>query len=451
VPLPKPLQPPDSDSYRRAAAIVGRLREAGHEALLAGGCVRDLVLGLEPKDFDITTSARPDTVEELFDHTVPVGKAFGVVVVVDEGEHYEVATFRADGDYADGRRPSTINFSDTAREDVIRRDFTCNALLWDCEAGTIVDYVGGQKDIQARVLRAVGDADLRFTEDRLRMLRAVRHACKLGFTIQPHTLNAVKKHAGAIHAVSPERIHQELTQMWTGPDPKRALELLHATGLLLHVLPEVAALDGVEQPPDKHPEGDVLTHTGLMLAALPEERDAVLGWAAVLHDIGKPDTKGEKHGRITFHRHESVGAEMAGAIAKRLHFSNDQRSGVVALVADHMKFFATPTMHTSTLKKFLRSDRFDAKLELHLADLKSSNGDLTTYEYCRDALKLMTPERLRPPALLTGDDVIALGVARGPRIGQILAAVENAQLEGDVITRDQAMAFAKLLAEQDAT
>lgn len=441
------LRPPETDSYRRAANIVRRLRAAGHQALLAGGCVRDFVLGLEPKDYDVTTSARPDAVEALFDHTVPVGKAFGVVVVVEAGEHYEVATFRADGDYADGRRPSTIHFSDTAREDVIRRDFTCNALLWDPITNELIDFVRGQKDIEAGCLRAVGDAHVRFAEDRLRMLRAVRHACKLGFTIQPHTLAAITAHADAIHDVSPERIHQELTQMWTGPDPKRALDLLGATGLLAHVLPEVAALAGVAQPPDRHPEGDVLQHTALILDALPAERDAVLGWAALLHDIGKPGTAEVKQGRITFHRHESVGAEMAGAVARRLHFSNDARDGVVALVADHMKFFAAPDMSQSTLKRFLRSDRFDAKLALHKADLEASNGDLATWAFCRDRLALLTPERLRPDPLLTGDDVLALGVARGPRIGEILHAVEDAQLDGDVSTRAQALALAKLLAD----
>ncbi len=437
----------EDPKYLDAVEIVRALRRAGHEAYLAGGCVRDRLLGREPSDYDVATSAPPDAVRRLFPRTAAVGEAFGVVLVIVRSAPFEVATFRVDGPYKDGRRPESVTFTPSARGDVERRDFTLNALLWDPERSEVVDHVGGRADIERKVVRAVGDPRARFAEDRLRMLRAVRFACRFGFTIEPATLAAVRERAPEIGMVSAERIRDEWEAMLTGPDAGRALDLLEETGLLRATLPEVAALRGVAQPPDVHPEGDVLAHTRLLLSKLPPDPAPALAWGALLHDIGKPATLARSgEGRISFHGHEEVGARMADAIAERLRFSRADRERVVGLVEGHMKFFAAPAMRAATLKRFLAGSGFAELLELHRLDVLASNGDLRTWEFCREALARLGEAGIRPAPLLRGEDVLQLGVPRGPRVGEILRAVEEAQLEGTVTTREEAEALARRLA-----
>ncbi len=437
----------ESAKYADAVEIVRALRRAGHEAYLAGGCVRDRLLGRQPSDYDVATSAPPDAVRRLFPRTAAVGEAFGVVLVIVGGVPFEVATFRVDGPYRDGRRPESVTFTPSAKGDVERRDFTLNALLWDPERGEVVDHVGGREDIARKLVRAVGDPRARFAEDRLRMLRAVRFACRFGFEIEAATLAAVRERAPEIGMVSAERIRDEIEAMIAGPDPGRALDLLEQTGLLRASLPEVAALRGVAQPPDVHPEGDVLAHTRLLLSKLPPDPAPTLAWGALLHDVGKPATLARSgEGRISFHGHEQEGARLAEGIAVRFRFSREARERMVALVGDHMKFFSAPSMRTATLKRFLATANFAELLELHRLDVLASNGDLRTWEFCRDALDRLGEAGIRPPPLLRGDEVLALGIPRGPRVGEILRAVEDAQLEGTVTTREEALALARKLA-----
>jgi poly(A) polymerase len=431
-----------------AEAVLGALRRAGHEAYFAGGSVRDLVMGRPPHDYDIATSARPEAVMDLFPRTVAVGASFGVVIVLHSGYELEVATFRADGVYLDGRHPQTVRFS-TAAEDVARRDFTINGLLYDPEADRVIDHVGGQADIAAGVVRCIGEPRARFSEDRLRLLRAVRFAVRFGFEIEPATWQALRDLAPTIHGVSAERIRDELLKMLTGPGPDRALRLLDDAGLLAEVLPEVAALKGVDQPPQLHPEGDVFEHTARALAALeppalpagqqPWETEA-LWLATLLHDVGKPATRTETD-RIHFYGHAAAGARLAGEICRRLRLSTNHVERTAALVAGHMRFLGVERMRPAKRLRFLRLDYIEDLLALHRADRLAGGGDLQQHDYCRAQLASLAPEQLRPPRLLDGHDLQARGVAPGPRLGALLTELEDAQLEGEVSTRDEAEAW----------
>lgn len=447
TPVPGPLE-----SF--ATQVVRTLAGAGHRALFAGGCVRDKLLGTEPKDFDVATSARPEEVMRLFPHTVPVGVAFGVVRVMgerlaeDEAPlQVEVATFRTESGYSDGRHPDSVAYAG-AEEDVRRRDFTINGLLYDPLKGEVVDYVGGRDDLARRRVRAIGDPRTRFQEDRLRMLRAVRFASALDFELDGATLGAIKDEAAAIHAVSAERIRDELSKMLTGPRPRQAMELFKRSRLLKEILPEVDALEGVAQPPEFHPEGDVWVHTLMLLEQL-EHAPLTLALGALLHDIGKPPTFTVTD-RIRFNEHDKVGASMTEVLLRRLKFSNESVERVVALVQHHMVFKDAQRMRRSTLKRFLRMVHFDEHLALHRLDCLACHGKLENYEFCRAQLGAQSGKDLRPPPLVKGDDLKAMGFQPGPRFKQILSDVEDKQLEGAIETRDAALAYVRESYRPDA-
>ena len=443
--------------YGAARRIVLALREAGFQAYFAGGCVRDLLFGEEPKDYDVATSATPDIVVKLFPKALTVGAHFGVVLVCDDGGvATEVATFRHDGAYSDGRRPDTVRFSTDPREDVLRRDFTINGMLLDPVifdgtgdvAAATLDYIGGRDDLAARVLRAIGDPILRFTEDKLRMLRGVRFAARLDLKIEPHTMAAIRAAASEIGQVSSERIRDELTLMLTEGHARRAFELLDSTGLLVQVLPEAVRMQGVEQPPRFHPEGDVWTHTMLLLEKLQAGVPATLAWGALLHDIGKPATYQPPNpavpgDRIRFNGHVEVGVRMAEMILARLRFSNEDTAQIVALVKNHMRFGDVMQMRESTLKRFLRLPRFEEHLALHWMDCMSAHGDLGLYEFAKRRYEAASVETIRPRLLVTGGDLIRAGYKPGPEFKVMLEAAEDAQLEGTATTLEEGLAVVR--------
>ncbi len=430
---------PRHAKYREAVGIVRTLRGAGHEAYLVGGCVRDLLRGVAPKDYDVATSATPETVQRVFPKTVPVGAQFGVVLVLQGDASYEVATFRTDEGSADGRHPERVVFS-TAKEDARRRDFTINGMFWDPIARRVLDVVGGQADLRRRVIRAIGDPAPRFAEDKLRILRAVRFSAVLGFKIEPKTWAAVVEHAREIGVVSHERIRDELIKLFTGPAPGRGLDLLDRSGLLAILLPEVAATKGVQQPPEFHPEGDVYVHTRLLLDLL-KQPSPTLALAGLFHDVGKPPTF-KVRDRIRFDGHDHVGAEMTEEICHRLRLSNEQTEQIVSAVANHMRFKDVQRMRVSTLKRMLRAPNFQEELALHRADCLASHKQLTNWRFLRQKLKeFSAPQALKPPPLLTGRDLLAAGYPEGPQVGQILRLVEEQQLEGTVSTHAEALAL----------
>jgi poly(A) polymerase len=447
--------------YDAAREIVIKLRGAGHQAYFAGGCVRDMLLGVVPKDFDVATSATPDVVMGMFAKTYSVGAHFGVVLVCtpdgDGGEiATEVATFRHDGAYSDGRRPDAVKFSTDPREDVLRRDFTINGMLLDPvifeetgdTAKAVLDYVGGQGDLKARILRAIGEPALRFAEDKLRMLRGVRFAARLELEIEPRTMAAMRATAPEIGQVSCERIRDELTLMLTEGHAWRAFEVLDETGLLGYVLPEAVKMHGVEQPPQFHPEGDVWVHTMLLLEKLGPGVSSTLAWGALLHDIGKPATfrppDPRKPGdRIRFDGHVEVGVRMAEEILGRLRFSNEDTAQIVALVKNHMRFGDILQMRESTLKRFLRLPKFEEHLALHWMDASSAHGDLRLYEFAKERYEAAPVETMRPKLLVTGRDLIAAGYRPGPEFKAMLEAAEDAQLEGRVKTTEEGLAVVR--------
>jgi poly(A) polymerase len=434
--------PPSSfpgESERRARAVVARLRAAGYVAYLAGGCVRDRLLGAEPSDYDVATDAPAAVVQELFERTVPVGVQFGVVLVLIEGQPIEVATFRADAEYADGRHPVSVR-SATPEEDARRRDFTINGMFLDPETGAVIDYVGGQADLAGRVIRAIGNPGDRFHEDRLRMLRAVRLAARLGYAIEPRTLAAIRRLAGEITGIAWERIGDEIVRILTEGSARRGFELLDETGLLEHVLPEVAGLKGVEQSPDYHPEGDVFTHTMLLLDQLRQPTET-LALGCLLHDVAKPRCARRDGERITFYGHCELGAEMAVAVCQRLRRSGAVSERVAYLVRNHLRHVHAPEMRRSTLRRFLADEGVDELLELVRIDALASSGDLSAHDFCRARQAELAGEPMKPPPLIRGRDLLALGYTAGPLFGVILRAVEDKQLEGDLTSREEALAW----------
>lgn len=419
-----------------AAAVVQRLRDQGYAAFWVGGCVRDIVMGREPHDYDIATEARPEAVAALFEHAVLVGARFGVVVAQVGEQRYEVSTFRAEGPYLDGRHPSGVEFV-TAEEDVRRRDFTINGLLHDPLTGQTIDYVGGREDIARCQVRTIGPPADRFAEDRLRMLRAIRHAAELEFEIEETTFRAIRAHADAIMQVSGERIRDELVRLLTCVGRGRGLRLLHQSGLLGVILPEAAAMVGVPQPPEFHPEGDVFTHTVLTLERL-RDPSPLLAMGALLHDVGKPPTFARTD-RIRFNNHDEVGAEMAEAICRRLRFSTHDTEQIVSLVRQHLRVKDLPKMRQAKAKRFLLQEQAADHLKLHRADCLASHGDLSIFEWAASALQELATEPSQPGRFLTGDDLIALGYRPGPQFKEILEFVEDARLEGRVASRDEAL------------
>ena len=432
-----------------AISIVGTLREHSHKAFLVGGCVRDLLLSRKPADYDVTTDATPDEVMRIFPDTYAVGAQFGVVLVPlpkslvrkDENNVVEVATFRSDIGYSDGRHPDRVVFSKDPRQDVERRDFTINGLLLDPLTNEVLDFVGGRKDLDAGIIRAIGDPERRFAEDKLRMLRAVRFAARFGSVIEPATFQAIRKLASQINQVSHERVRDELSKMLTEGRARQAFLLLDETGLLREVLPEIVAMKGVEQPPQFHPEGDVFVHTLLLLDKLPHPCPVTLAWGALLHDVGKPATFRIAPDRIRFDGHVDVGVKIAEDICRRLRFSNDDTEQILALVDNHMRFAHVQQMKESTFKRFVRMSRFDEHLQLHRLDCEASHGNLASYNFTREKMASMPREIMQPALLINGDDLIVLGYKPGPQFKKILSAVEDGQLEGRLHGREEAIAF----------
>jgi tRNA nucleotidyltransferase/poly(A) polymerase len=431
-----------------AKEVIERLRSQGHEALLVGGCVRDLLLGRDAKDYDVATEAHPEEIAALFPRSGLVGAQFGVVLVRDDDAVVEVATFRSDLEYRDGRRPEGVHFERNPREDALRRDFTINGLFLEPGSGEVLDYVGGREDLRNRVIRAIGDPEVRFREDHLRLLRAVRFAARLGFTIEPRTMEAMRELAPSILRVAPERVRDELIRILTEGGARYGFELLDASGLLEEVLPEIAAMKGVEQPPEFHPEGDVWTHTLMMLESLDHPTPA-LAIGVLLHDVGKPSTFRVAE-RIRFDGHVEAGVRIGRQILNRLRFSNDDCEQILALIDNHMKFADVNRMRESTLKRFLRLPKFEEHLELHRLDCLNSNGRLETWQMLRKRLEETPPEVLKPAPLISGRDLIEAGYRPGPKFRRALAAVEDAQLEGRIQSREDAMELARSIFAKDA-
>ncbi|ABF39502.1 metal dependent phosphohydrolase [Candidatus Koribacter versatilis Ellin345] len=441
-----------------AIEIVKTLRGHGHQAYLVGGCVRDLLLGRDPADYDVATDAIPDQVMKIFPKTWAVGAQFGVVLVPvpDEPEcdpeathpqshHHgciEVATFRSDGVYSDGRHPDEVRFSQDPREDVQRRDFTINGMLLDpLNHDEVLDFVGGRADLAAKIIRTIGDPRQRFEEDKLRMLRAVRFAARFEYEIAPETMAVIQQLSPQISVVSHERVRDELTKMLTEGHARRAFELLDESGLLIQVLPEIAKMKGVQQPPQFHPEGDVWIHTLMLLEQLPPNCSPTLAWGALLHDVGKPPTFRRAPDRIRFDGHVDVGVRMTEVLGKQMRFSNEQLDQVSALVENHMKFAEVTHMRESTLKRFMRLPKFDEHMELHKMDCLASHRNLGSYDFLKQKMEETQPKEIRPEPLVTGADLIALGHRPGPLFKEILSSVEDGQLEGRLQSREQAMAF----------
>jgi poly(A) polymerase len=427
-----------------AEKICRVLVESGHRAYLVGGCVRDLVLGREPGDYDVATDARPERVQQLFPESLAIGAKFGVILVVENSAEVEVATFRSDIGYSDGRHPDRVAYSDSAELDVQRRDFTINGLLLDPRSGQVLDFVGGRADLEAGIIRAIGQPALRFAEDKLRMVRAVRFAARFGFSIEPATFAAIGEFAATVRQVSAERLRDELTKILTEGAARRGFELLDQSRLLEVLLPEIARMKGVAQPPQFHPEGDVWTHTLLMVEQLPAGCSPTLAWGVLLHDVGKPPTFTPPSGpgdRIRFDNHVEVGVRMAEEICRRFHFSGSETEQIADLVANHLRFKDVFAMRPSTLKRFLRLPKFEEHLELHRLDCFSSHGSLESYDFVRRFLAETPAEKVRPPRLLTGNDLIQMGFRPGPLFKEILQAIEDGQLEGTVETREAAIAL----------
>lgn len=426
-----------------ASYVLDTLRQAGFTAYLAGGCVRDLLLGLPPKDYDIATDATPDAVAALFTESDTVGRAFGVVLVRHGGHQFEVATFRSDRDYRDGRHPGSVVFS-SPREDAERRDFTINAMFLDPAERRIYDYTGGRNDLERRVVRCVGTPEARFAEDHLRMLRAIRFAGVLSFDLDKATAEAIGRLAANVSRISPERVREELCRMLReAPRPGDALRLADDVGLLAHVLPEVAAMKGQAQPPEYHPEGDVFTHTVLMLNLLPPRPGCTLAFAVLLHDVGKPATAEEVNGRLRFHSHAEKGAEIACDIMKRLRFASREVDDVVTCIRNHMQFADAMNMKRATLRRLIGRPTFRDELELHRIDCLGSHGKLGNYDFLLEAEAQFARESPLPPRWVTGRDMIALGVKPGPTMGILLREAYDAQIGGQFDSRESVLEWLK--------
>ena len=458
---------PATPQFAAALHLVETLRAAGFEAYLAGGCVRDLLLGREPVDYDVATSATPDVVLDMFPRTFAVGAHFGVVLVAsdigsecEEGSVAErciteVATFRSDGVYSDGRHPDEVRYTQTAREDVQRRDFTINGLLLDptklvdsashkqALRDAVLDYIGGLADLDAGIIRAIGEPHRRFEEDQLRLLRAVRFAARFDFALESQTAAAIRALASRIHAVSRERVRDELTKMLTEGKARRAFELLDETDLLVQVLPEISRMKGVAQPPQFHPEGDVWIHTLMLLEQLDPGCSMALAWGALLHDVGKPPTFRVAPDRIRFDGHVEVGVAIGAETCRRFRFSNDETGQILSLVENHMRFADAPRMKASTLKRFFRLDNFPEHLALHRMDCLAAHANLDIYNFVRESYAAMPEESVRPTPLITGRDLIAAGHVPGPQFKTMLQTVEDAQLEGAIATSEEALALVR--------
>jgi poly(A) polymerase len=432
-----------SDKEQKALAIVRRLVDAGFRAVFAGGCVRDRILGVEPKDFDIATDARPEVVLKLFDRTVAVGAKFGVIAVIVGDDQFEVATFRADAAYLDGRRPSSVRFG-AIEEDAIRRDFTIGGMFYDPIADRLIDLVGGMRDLRAGTIRAIGNPDERFEEDHLRILRAIRFAARLNFTIDPATWSAMLRSAPKITQIAAERIGEEIAMMMTEGGAARAMDLMMESGLMQLLLPEVVEMRGCAQPENFHPEGDVYTHTRIGVAMLPARCSETVAFGILLHDIAKPRCRAETGDKVTFYGHVEQGAVMAAEMLARLKRSRAVQERVAYLVKNHLKLCMAPRMRPATLKRMLAEDGFDELMEVAFMDAMASSSYLGFWHFCKHAMSTMTAQEIRPPRLIGGDDLKELGFTPGPRFKAILKDVEDQQLDGILANRDDALKYVRL-------
>lgn len=434
----------EKKNFAGALEIVKTLGEKGYEAFFVGGCVRDALLGVECNEIDIATSATPEQVQQAFSKTVAVGKSFGVVLVIKGDMKFEVATFRKESSYGDGRHPEHVDYTKSAEEDVRRRDFTINGMLYDPVSRELYDYVGGIGDLERRLVRTIGDPEERFGEDRLRMIRAVRFASCLDFELDGEALSSIRNEAAAISVVSGERIREELVKILTRRNPGNGLRLLSSSGLLEHFLPEVECMHGVRQPPQFHPEGDVFEHTCLMMDMLYGNTDGLyseeLAVAALLHDVGKPPTYSESD-RIRFNGHDRVGAKMSEGICRRLRFSKKQIKRISELILEHLKFKDVFNMRESTLKRFLSLPYFEEHMQMHLADCMASHGQTDAYDFIREKIEEYGREKIKPPPLLNGQDLIDLGYSPGPVFSKILGRVEELQLENRLVSKEEALDF----------
>lgn len=428
---------------KEAGDIVRKLKKSGFQALLAGGCVRDLIMKKEAQDFDVATSASPDEVEKLFPKTVAIGKKFGVILVVTEDRHYEVATFRTEGSYTDGRHPDWVKFT-TPEEDAKRRDFTINGIFYDPTDEKILDFVEGKKDIDAKIIRAIGDPEKRFSEDHLRMIRAVRFATNLGFKIEEKTWQVLKKMAPAIKSVSMERIRDELIKIFTRDSAGLGLRMLSDSGLLAIILPEAERMKGCQQPPDFHPEGDVFHHTELMLDSL-KNPSAELAMSVLFHDIAKPDTYDDTGDRIRFNNHAELGATKTEEIMRRLRFPNKLIEQVSIAVHNHMRFKDVKNMRKGRLRNYMSTETFPLELELHRIDCSASHGMLDNYTFCQEQLKEFKAEIRKPKPVVDGNDLIQAGFEAGPTFKKMLEELLEYQLEGKFQTKEDGLVFAKKL------
>ena len=440
------LKPDNSSLYIEAKKIVELLRSKGKKAFIVGGSVRDTLLGFEPKEYDITTSATPEEVCSYFKNTVEVGASFGVIIVLVDGVKFEVATFRKEESYSDGRHPDEVQYSTEESDDVIRRDFTINGLLYDPEKEQVIDYVDGLADLEKKVIRTIGDPVDRFREDKLRMMRAVRFSCRLDYEIDEPTDKALKEHAEAILEVSTERLRDELIAIITQNNPGKGLMALTNYGLLRHIMPEIEIMKGVEQPPQFHPEGDVFVHTCLVLDKMYENSDGnvspELALSGLLHDVGKPPTFTVSD-RIRFNGHDRVGAAMSKKICRKLKLSNKQIQRIESLVREHLKFKDVFNMRDSTFKRFVAMDYFDDHMALHKADCEASHGMMGAYEFIINKRSEFTEDQIKPEPLINGDDLIRLGFKPGPIFSKILNSVEEMQLEGNITNKDQAIDYVR--------
>ncbi len=436
------INPFKTELYGVAKELVLKLRTSGHKAYCVGGCTRDTVMGIEPKEYDITTSATPDEVMSIFNHTIPVGVTFGVIIVIYKNFHFEVATFRKDEHYSDGRHPEKVTYSNDEEQDVIRRDFTINGMLLDPVTEETIDYVGGLEDIEHLILRTIGRPEERFDEDKLRMMRAVRFASRYNLEIEKNTMTSIQNLAKQINQISAERIRDEIVKIITQKNPGNGLKLLSKIGLLKYILPEVEQMHGVEQPPEFHPEGDVFIHTCMVLDLLYEHGKggvaSELAMSGLLHDVGKPPTFTISD-RIRFNGHDRIGASMSKKICRKLKFSNKQIDIIYALVREHLKFKDVFNMRTSTLKRFIGMPYFEEHMALHLADCLASHGITKAYDFVTQKLNELGEEEIKPKPLIGGNNLIDMGYTPGPIFSEILHFVEESQLEGDITTPDDAI------------
>ena len=442
----------NSKKFQTVKTIVNQLKSNGHAAFIVGGAVRDLYLKESPEEFDIATSATPDEIQSVFEHTKPVGQSFGVVLVIVSNFSFEVATFRKDMKYEDGRHPINVIYTKSQKEDVKRRDFTINGLMLDPDTLEIFDYCRGIEDIQSKKIRAIGVPEERFSEDYLRMLRAIRFSNKLNFQIEDKTEKALCKHASNISSISVERIRDEITKIIEGENPGKGIVQLSESGLLKYIIPEIESLKGVSQPIEFHPEGDVFRHTCLVLDMLDDDKkkNTELIYGALFHDIGKPDTFTETD-RVRFNRHEYVGATITERICKRLKFSNKQTTHIKSLVKEHMKFGNVKQMKKSTFKKFISIDNFEDHLTLHKADCLGSHGDLSLYDYTLERIKELQNEPIAPKPIITGDDLISLGLTPGPKFKAILSEIFDEQLEGNFHSKEEGIELVKTILSKQLT